>query len=102
MKTFAYGKLGADTDSWLLETGDVILLDVNLIEDFDGSLEGQTLSVIGTMGIPEGAPGKLKLIVEKLASHDDIAIRALEIFKSSAGGSQDDHWFRAERELLNI
>jgi hypothetical protein len=32
-------------------------------------------------------------------SHDLIARRAYEIFKSGAGGSTEDNWFRAEREL---
>jgi hypothetical protein len=32
-------------------------------------------------------------------SHDQIARRAYEIFKSGTGGSTEDNWFRAEREL---
>jgi len=30
---------------------------------------------------------------------DQIAIRAYSIWQSGNGGSQDDNWFRAEREL---
>ena len=32
-------------------------------------------------------------------SYEQIARRAYEIWKSGKGGSQDDNWFRAEREL---
>jgi len=77
----------------------MILLDVVLS---DLALEHKTVSVIGKMGIPPRVPGIEKLIVEKLVSHDDIATRAFDIFKSGAGGSQDKYWFRAERELLNM
>ena len=101
-KTFAYGTLEADTDSWLLARDDVIALDVGLLDSFDGSLEHKTVSVVGTIGIPRIAPGITKLIVEKLASHDAIKRRAYEIYESSLGGSADDNWVRAERELLNI
>lgn len=100
-KTFAYGTLEADTDSWLLTRDDVIALDVGLLESFDGSLEHKTVSVVGTMGIPKAA-GITKLIVEKLASHDAIKRRAYEIHESGERGSAADHWLRAERELLNL
>ncbi len=99
-RTFAFGTLEETGDTWLLIARDrVILLDLALS---DLSSEHKTVSVIGQMGIPPSAPGILKLIVEKLDSHDDIAIRAFDIFKSGAGGSQGDHWFRGERELLNL
>lgn len=32
-------------------------------------------------------------------SREEIAKRAYEIWKSGRGGSQDENWFRAEREL---
>lgn len=32
-------------------------------------------------------------------THEEIAKRAYEIWKSGRGGSQQDNWFRAEREL---
>ena len=32
-------------------------------------------------------------------SYDQIAKRAYEIWQSGKGGSQDDNWYRAEREL---
>ena len=101
-KTFAYGTLEADSDSWLLAAENVIALDVGLLDGFDGSLEHKSVSVVGTMGIPGTAPGITKLIVEKLASHDAIRRRAYEIYKSGQRGSAADHWLRAERELLNL
>jgi hypothetical protein len=63
-------------------------------------LEHKTVSVIGRMGIPPSS-FETKLIVEKLVTHEEIASRAFDLFNSGAGGSQDDQWFRAERELLN-
>jgi hypothetical protein len=77
----------------------MILLDLALS---DLSLEHKSVSVIGKMGIPPSAPGIVKRIVEKLVTHNDIAIRAFDIFKAVAGGSQDNHWFRAEWGLLNM
>jgi hypothetical protein len=35
-------------------------------------------------------------------THDMIAKRAYEIFVSGKGGSQDDNWSRAERELRGL
>jgi len=32
-------------------------------------------------------------------SQDQIARKAYEIWQSGKGGSQDDNWYRAEREL---
>jgi hypothetical protein len=46
-KTFAYGKLEASTDSWLLAREQVTLLDISI--PFDTSLERKMLSVIGRM-----------------------------------------------------
>jgi len=37
-----------------------------------------------------------------LPTHDQIARRAYEISQSGYGGSQDDNWFRAERELRGM
>ena len=53
------------------------------------------------MGVPSSSTAT-KLIVEKIAGHDAIARRAHEIHQSGHGGSADDNWFRAERELLGI
>ena len=35
----------------------------------------------------------------KQPTHDQIAKRAYEIWQSGKGGSQQDNWYRAEREL---
>ena len=35
-------------------------------------------------------------------TYDQIARRAYEIWTSGKGGSQDDNWFRAERELRRV
>ena len=100
-KTFAHGILDENGDTWFLrQPHQFILLDAPFIIDL--ALQHKAVSVIGTMGVPESAPGITKLIIEKLASHDDIAKRACEIYLSGQAGSADDHWFRAERELLGM
>ncbi len=100
-KTFEYGSLDNNTDTWFLRKPNrFILLDVPFI--FDLSLRHKAVSVIGTMGVPPSAPGITKLIVEKLVSHEDIAKRAYEIYQSGRGGPADDNWLRAERELLGF
>lgn len=99
-KTLAYGTLEENGDTWFLIRPDrMILLEATLS---DMSLEHKPVSVIGKMGIPTSSPGITKLIVEKIVPHEAIAVRAFDIFKSGAGGSQDDHWYRAEGELLKI
>jgi hypothetical protein len=75
------------------------LLDVPFA--FDGTLERKTVSVIGKMGVPSSST-RTKLIVEKIVGHEAIARRAYEIYQSSHGGTADDNWRRAERELLGI
>jgi hypothetical protein len=100
-KTFAYGILEENGDTWFLRKPDqFILLDAPFIIDL--SLQRKSVSVIGTMGVPPSAPGITKLLVEKLVTHEDIAKRAYEIYLSDQAGSADNNWFRAERELLNI
>ncbi len=98
-RTFASGRLESDGDTWMLVGSHVILLD--LASD-PSSIEHDQVSVVGHMGIPPSAPGILKLIVEKLASHDQIARRSFGIFQSSTQGSAEDHWVQAERELLTL
>ncbi|SRR6266498_91436 len=99
-KTFEYGRLDNNIDTWFLRKPNrFVLLDVPFIFDF--SLRHKAVSVIGTMGVPSSAPGITKLIVQKLVSHENIAKRAYEIYESSNGGSADDNWLRAERELLS-
>jgi hypothetical protein len=39
------------------------------------------------------------VIARRDVTHDQVARRAYEIFKSGSGGSTEDNWFRAEREL---
>lgn len=97
-KTFAYGTLEADTDTWLLAREQVIPLDISF--SFDTSLEHRTVSVIGRMGIPQGS-SMTKLIVEKIVGHDAIAGRSYEIHQSGQGDSAIDNWLSAERELLD-
>jgi hypothetical protein len=98
-KIMDHGTLTASTDSWLLVGEHVKPLHIPF--DFDTTMEGKMVSVIGKMGMPEGS-SESKLIVEKIVLHADIAARAEEIHQSGAGGSAEDNWLRAERELLSV
>jgi hypothetical protein len=46
--------------------------------------------------LPKAAPAKKEI------SHEMIAKRAYEIYVSGKGGSQDENWARAERELRSL
>lgn len=98
-KTIAHGTFEEDGDTWfVIGDGGIILVDAPFM--VDPALEHQTVSIIGKMGIPESAPGITKLIAERIITHEAIAKRAYEIFRSRAGGSANDNWLCAERELL--
>lgn len=99
-KIVAHGTLGATTDSWFLMTRDqMILVDAPFVVDV--SFEGKTVSMVGSMGKPSGSPF-VKLIAEKIVAHESIASRAYDLYQSDPAGSADDHWLRAERELLGL
>ena len=99
-KTLAHGTLGANSDTWFLMTRDqMLLVDVSFV--VDSSLEGKAVSIVGMMGKPSGSPF-VKLIAERIVSHEAIAARAFEIYHSDPASSADDNWLRAERELLEL
>ena len=99
-KTFAYGTLGAAPTHFYSQG-----VNTSFFSTYPFLLtvlwRTRLSSVIGTMGVPSSSTAT-KLIVEKIAGHDAIARRAHEIHQSGHGGSADDNWFRAERELLGI
>ena len=101
-KTIASGQLLAETDSWLLANEHVIVLDVGMLADFDGTLENALVSASGTLGFRDETRTIPRLSVEKLVSHARIRERAHQIFESERHGSAIDHWLRAERELLGV
>ena len=99
-RTVIHGTLEENGDTWFVMTASrMVLVDAPFLVDM--SLEHQTVSIIGRMGIPESAPGITKLIAERIISHETIARRAYEIYRSG-GGSDDENWFSAERELLGL
>lgn len=50
--------------------------------------------------VPPKMPAAVLPAARKAApSHDQIALAAYYIWKSGQGGSQNDHWFAAERRL---
>lgn len=58
-KTLVHGTLGENGDTWfVIASGRMILVDAPFL--VDTSLEHQTVSIIGRMGIPPSAPGITK------------------------------------------
>ena len=97
--TFAYGTLETHGDTWFLRTCDGLML-VSVPVLFDPAFANQTVSILGRMGVSPGACLTPLLIAERIVTHQVIARRAYEISRSASGGSAEDHWWRAERELL--
>jgi hypothetical protein len=95
----AHGRLGENGDTFFIASEHMLLIDAHFL--VDPLLMGKTVSVIGRMGIPPSAPGITKLLADKIVAHEAIAIRAFDIFKSGAGGAQNDNWLQAEQELLH-
>lgn len=52
--------------------------------------------------IPRPQSGSQSTYQSKQPSREQIAKRAYEIWKSGKGGSQDENWYRAERELRSM
>jgi hypothetical protein len=73
---------------------------VNVPVLFDSAFTNQTVSILGRMGVSSDACLTPLLIAERIVTHEVIAHRAYEISRSAPGGSAEDHWWRAERELL--
>jgi hypothetical protein len=115
-----WGTLSSDTDDFVLqlpqgsselcEIGANLLMKVDLfmqpgIEEFviENRLDQhQEVSILGHLGVdPRLGPGD-HIVAEKITSHDDIAVRAFEIYQSGHGQSAFDNWLSAERQLLGV
>jgi hypothetical protein len=95
------GTLDENGDTlFIISPKGMLLIDAPF--NVDAGLFGQNVSVVGRMGIPHSAPGITKLLADRIVGKGAIARRAFGIFQSGGGGSQDENWFRAERELLGI
>jgi hypothetical protein len=58
------------------------------------------VSILGHLGVdPRLGPGD-HILAERITSHDDIAVRAFEIYQSGRGQSAVDNWLSAESQLL--
>ena len=101
MKTFAYRTLEADTNTSLLACAGEIELEINPIENLSSSLEHQNVRVDGMMSIPLSYPLFI-IILEKVASHNNAAIWALDIFKSGEEGPPNASRLRAGHDLLGF
>jgi hypothetical protein len=97
--TLAYGTLEAHGDTWFLRTRDGVLVVVVPML-FDPAFAHKTVSICGRRGVPSHASQTPMLIAERIVTHEVIARRACELYHSGQGGAAEDHWLRAERELL--
>lgn len=108
------GNLGATTDFWFLANGNVpdhqIVLtgqDERVELDFSQA-EGQPgafpqVTVVGHFSPESAQQDQLRrFVVGQCVSHRAIADRAFAIFASANGGSAQDNWLRAERDLLGL
>jgi len=97
-----------ENDAPFLEQEDASLVPV-IFPDSDKEIRFRVLlehqvSILGRMSEPVlSALGKLPAIVaENIVSHQDVALRAYEIYESGGGGCALDNWLLAERQLLGI
>jgi hypothetical protein len=99
-RRFVFGTLGENGDTFFIRIpNNFVLIDA----PFDLSPElHKEVSTVGVMGIPPSAPGITKLLVDRLVNHDQIAVKAFELFESGASGSSVDQWLEAERQLLGM
>jgi hypothetical protein len=59
-----------------------------------------TITAVRNSAVP---PKSTASVAKKLApTHDQIALSAYFIWKSGVGGSPDENWFRAERDLRGL
>lgn len=59
-----------------------------------------TITAVRNSAVP---PKSSAPVARKAApTYDQIALRAYYIWKSGTGGTQDENWFRAERELRGL
>jgi hypothetical protein len=104
------GTLSSDTDDFLLlpPGGDFVKVDFFFqpgLEEFVTSNkldQHQQVSILGHLGVDPRLGQEECVIAEKVVSHNDIAGRAFEIYKSARGRSALDNWLSAERQLLGI
>jgi hypothetical protein len=114
-----WGTLSSDTDDFLLElpqdSPELVEIGANLMKVdlfvqpgieqvvMDNRLDQhQEVSILGHLGVdPRLGPGD-HLLAERITSHDDIALRAFEIYQSGSGQSAFDNWLSAECQLLGI
>ena len=62
--------------------------------------QGQVVSTTAVRNTP--IPKAAATPAKKVITQEQIAIRAFEISRGPNAGSQDDNWFRAERELRGV
>jgi hypothetical protein len=114
-----WGTLSSDTNDFLLQLArggpELVEIDANImkvdlfvqpgIEEFvieHRLAQHKEVSILGHLGVdPRLGPGD-HILAERIASHDDIAVRAFEIYQSGRGQSAFDNWLSAESQLLGV
>ena len=91
-----FGDLFFTTDNVVLANGIVPLNEIFLDGPIDpAAREGEPVTVAGTIN-----EAQTRMAVEKFVRHQSVAERAYEIFASGKGGTAEENWVRAEKELL--
>lgn len=93
-----FGDLFFTTDNVVLANGIVPLNEIFLDGPIDpAAREGEPVTVAGTIN-----EAQTRMAVEKFVRHQSVAERAYEIFASGQGGTAEENWVRAEKELLGF
>ena len=93
-----FGDLFFITDNVVLANGIVPLNEIFLDGAIDpAAREGEPATVSGTIN-----EAQTRMAVERFVRHQSAAERAYEIFASGQGGTAEENWVRAEKELLGL
>lgn len=96
------GTLFITTDNFQLKPpGNEPFIDLDFTF-LDDRLDRQDISVLGHLGERKitDFTGVRSIIAMNVVPKHDIAVRAYEIYESGQGGTAEDNWLRAERQLL--
>jgi hypothetical protein len=76
--------------------------DFELVQALELSTRQRLVTVLGPVeSRPSRGVEQPWVIAEKIAVHGDIADQAYKLYLGGAPGSAEDHWIRAENELLS-
>jgi len=97
-KTIIHGILQRSEETWLLKT-DIGSIAIGSVASIEPALEHQDVSILGALYEPSSVR---MFFADRIVTHAEIAARAMAIYNSGTGGSSEENWIRAEKELLGL